>query len=170
LWNCNSTLDYPNLEVRSSFATSLIRQYLKVTEDRSNALTFKLPDAFEDGDIEGAMDALRPFLAAVPYDIIKETENYYQTATYLIFSMLGLNCRPEVRIADGRIDALVETKNFVYCFEFKLDKSAEAAIAQIDTKEYILPWRGSGKKLFKVGVDFDHEKRNIGQWKYTVVE
>jgi hypothetical protein len=51
-----------------------------------------------------------------------------------------------------------------------LDKSAEEALAQIDTKEYLLPWTGGGKKLFKVGVDFNHEQRNIGGWKYVAVE
>jgi hypothetical protein len=164
------TLDYPNQEVRSSFTTSLVRQYINVPEDRSNALIFRLPDTLMDGDVEGVIETLRQFLAVIPYDIIKETENYYQTAIHLIFTILGFNCRSEVRIAAGRIDALVETKRFVYCFEFKLDKSAAEALAQIDTKEYLLPWNGSGKKLFKVGVDFNHEQRNIGEWKYEVVE
>ena len=56
-------------------------------------------------------------------------------------------------------------KNFVYCFEFKLSETTDKALEQIDTKEYLLPWKGSGKKLFKIGVEFDHEKRNIGGWK-----
>jgi hypothetical protein len=163
-------LDFPNIEVRSSFMTSLLKQYLQVPEDRSRALIFRLPDALESGDIEKAIEAMRQYLAGVPYDIIKETENYYETAAFLIFKMFGLNCRSEVRIADGRIDTLVETKNFVYCFEFKLDKTADEALAQIDTKEYLLPWTGSGKKLFKVGVNFDSKKRNIGEWKYITVD
>jgi len=110
------------------------------------------------------MDALKSFLASIPYDIIKEKENYYETAIHLIFTMLGLNCRSEARIASGRIDTLVETKNNVYCFEFKLNGTAEEALAQIDTKEYLLPWAESGKHLYKIGVDFDYEKRNIGHW------
>ena len=120
------------------------------------------------------MDAIRQYLASVPYDIIEETEKYFQTAVHLMFTMFGLNCRSEVRIAAGRIDTLVETKDYIYCFEFKLDKSADEALAQIDTKEYLLPWEGllnksGGKKLFKVGVNFDSEKRNIGEWKYVAV-
>jgi hypothetical protein len=164
------TLDYPNEEVRSSFARSLAEQYLQASGNSSRSLIDELPWAFRNGDIEKAMTALRRFLSAVPYDIIRETENYYETAIHLIFSMLGLNCRSEVRIAAGRIDTLVETKNFVYCFEFKLDESAEKALAQIDTKEYLRPWQGAGKRLFKVGVDFDREKRNIGEWKYAVIQ
>jgi hypothetical protein len=85
--------------------------------------------------------------------------------------MLGLRCRSEVRIAAGRIDTLVEAGDYVYCFEFKLQGAgapavtAEDALRQIDSKDYLLPWQGSGKKLVKVGVVFDTEKRNIGEWK-----
>jgi len=49
----------------------------------------------------------------------------------------------------------------------KLGKTAEEALAQIDTKEYLLPWKERGKKLFKVGVSFDPKKRNIGEWKVS---
>jgi hypothetical protein len=53
----------------------------------------------------------------------------------------------------------------VYCFEFKLDGTADEALARIDGKEYLLPWKGSGKALHKVGINFDWKKRNIGEWK-----
>jgi hypothetical protein len=92
-------------------------------------------------------------------------EKYYQTVVYLVFRMLGLFCRSEVQTADGRIDCLVEIRRYLYCFEFKLNETAEAALAQIDHKDYLLPWQGSGKTLVKAGVSFDHEKRNIGEWK-----
>jgi len=49
-------------------------------------------------------------------------------------------------------------------FEFKLDGTAAAALAQIDSKEYATLWAGSGKKVFKVGVSFDFEMRNVGEW------
>ncbi|GHU40867.1 ATPase AAA [Spirochaetia bacterium] len=163
---CNQfILDYPNEEVRTAFSMSLIEDYLQAPDDKSNALYTQLPRALAKGDVDAVMNTLKPFLASIPYDIIKDTENYYQTATHLIFTMLGMNCRSEVRIAQGRIDTLVETKKFVYCFEFKLDGTACEALEQIDTKEYLLPWEGSGKKLFKVGVVFDAGKRNIGEWK-----
>jgi hypothetical protein len=159
------TLDYPNEEVRASFAQSLLEMYAPSSEDTFRALCTRLPLALHKGDVEAAMNMLQSFLASIPYDIIKERENYYQTAIHLIFSMLGLNSRPELRISSGRIDALVETKNNVYCFEFKLNESADEALAQIETKDYLLPWKESGKKLFKIGVEIDHKKRNIGAWK-----
>jgi hypothetical protein len=80
--------------------------------------------------------------------------------------MFGLRCQSEVRTSAARIDAIVETKDFIYCFEFKIDKSAQEALTQIDEKGYLLPYKNTDKKLFKVGVNFDTNKRNIGEWKY----
>jgi hypothetical protein len=159
-------LDYPNDEVRASFSKALLEQYLQPSVEASRGLNTRLITALLKGDVDGAMNSLKSFLAPIPYDIIKERENYYETAIHLIFTMLGLNCRSEVRIASGRIDSLVETKRFMYCFEFKLNGTAEEAMEQIGTKNYLLPWAGIGKQLFKIGVDFDYEKRNIGEWKW----
>ncbi|MCL2442183.1 MAG: ATP-binding protein [Treponema sp.] len=162
------TLDFPNDEVRLSFSKSLLDHYLQSTNNITDGLNTKLINAIFTGDIDETMNTLRQFLASIPYDIIKDTENYYETTIHLIFTMLGLNCRSEVRISSGRIDTLVETKNFVFCFEFKLDGDADKALAQIDTKDYLLSWKGSEKKLYKVGVNFDRNKRNIGDWKYLI--
>jgi hypothetical protein len=130
-----------------------------------NALSVRLPKALVRGDIDGAMNELIPFLAAIPYDLAIRQEKYYQTVIHLIFRMLGLYCRSEVKTATGRIDTLVEAGNYMYCFEFKLNGTAEEALRQIDDKGYLLPWQNRGKKLIKVGVSFDAEKRNIGGWK-----
>jgi len=162
-------LDYPNEEVRGSFAESLAKQFLEIPGDNLNSFIARFTNAVFDGDVDAFMNALKPFFASISYDLIKESENYYQTVIHLIFTMLGLQCRSEVRIAAGRIDTLLETKSNVFCFEFKLKGSAESALKQIDSKEYLLPWQGSGKKLFKVGVNFNHKKRNIGAWKFAVV-
>ncbi|MCL2600877.1 MAG: ATP-binding protein [Treponema sp.] len=161
------TLDYPNDEVRSYFARSLLEHYAPAPEVR--AVSTHLLGALYDGNVDPAMETLKRFFAAIPYDIIRQSENYYQTAIHLIFTLFGFNCRSEVRIAAGRIDTLLETKKHVYCFEFKLDGTADEALAQIDTKEYLLPWAASGKTLFKVGVSFDTGKRNIGEWKVAKV-
>ncbi|GHT86475.1 ATPase AAA [Spirochaetia bacterium] len=166
-------LDYPNEEVRASFSKSLMEHYIHAPETNLRALSRTLPRALMQGDADGAVTAIKSFLAYVPYDIQIEDEKYYQTVFHLIFRMLGLSCRSEVRLAAGRIDGLVETKKCVYCFEFKLNKSADEALAQIDSKDYLLPWQGAdlqsgGKKLFKVGVNFLYKDRNINEWKVVV--
>jgi hypothetical protein len=35
----------------------------------------------------------------------------------------------------------------------------------IDSKQYLLPWEGTGKTLFKIGVEFNHEHHNISAGK-----
>ncbi|GMO47168.1 MAG: ATP-binding protein [Termitinemataceae bacterium] len=161
-------LDYPNEEVRSAFAKSLFEMYLNVVPDKRNALSIELVESLFFGKTEDAINTLIPFFASIPYDLSAGNENYYQTVVHLLFTMLGLRCRSEVRIAAGRIDTLVECGDYVYCFEFKVGGTADEALRQIDSKEYLLPWRGEGKKLIKVGVVFDTEKRNIGEWKQVV--
>jgi hypothetical protein len=159
------TLDFPNEEVSAAFAKSLVKHCMHVPPENGVALHLKLADALYDGDVDAMLNAIKVFLAGIPYDIIPpEKEVYFQAVLHLIFKMLGFDCRPEVKIADGRIDAVIETGEFVYCFEFKLNGTAKEALAQIDDKGYAFPWTGSGKKVFKVGVGFDYEKRNIGEW------
>jgi len=158
------TLDYPNEEVRAAFAGTLVKHGLKVPPDKGDALYNQLIDALYAGDVDAMINAIKLFLAEIPYDLILEKEVHFQALLRMMFRMLGFTCRTEERIATGRIDMLVKTDDFIYCFEFKLDGSAEAALAQINNKEYAVPWAASGKKVFKVGVSFDSKKRNIGNW------
>ena len=155
-------LDYPNLEVSSSFAGSLLEL---INPSKSGFITISnISGMLIRGEIDDTLKTIKQFLATTPYDLIKNTENYYHTAIHIIFTMLGIDCRSEVRIAGGRIDTLVQTKKFIYLFEFKLDQSAEKALEQIDAKEYMLSFINTGKRLFKIGVNFKSEKRNIDEW------
>ena len=159
-------LDYPNLEVRSAFSKVL----LTLINPNSYDITVlkQISGTLNRGEIDKTLTIIKQFLANTPYDLVKNTENYYHTAIHLIFSMLGLDCRSEVRIAAGRIDTVVKTDTHIYCFEFKLDKPAKEALAQIDTKEYMLPYENEGKILVKIGVSFSSEKRNIDDWELRI--
>ena len=59
---------------------------------------------------------------------------------------------------------VVKTPDYIYVFEFKLDGSAEQALRQIDEKGYLLPYTSDGRQPVKVGVSFDAEQRNLGEW------
>jgi hypothetical protein len=163
-------LGFPNEEVWSAFSQQLIVFLFPQTAD---AFYGKFPGCLIKGQPEEAMDLLHQFLASIPYDVHEDTEKYYQGMIDLIFRMFGMNTRSEVRIATGRIDTLVETRKYVYCFEYKLNHengahyTAQDALSQIDTKEYLTPWKGSGKKLHKIGVVFDFTKRNMTEWEIT---
>lgn len=58
----------------------------------------------------------------------------------------------------------LETADYIYIFEFKLDKSADEALAQIEEKQYALPFAQDSRKLYKIGVNFSSETRRIESW------
>jgi hypothetical protein len=176
-------LGFPNEEVWSAFSQQLIVYMYPGARD---SFYGKFPGYLIEGQPAEAMELLHRFLSGIPYDVHEDTERYYHGIIDLIFRMFGMNTRSEVRIASGRIDTLVETRRNIYCFEFKLNKAdgepgsaadsdikqqgshahytAKDALEQIDSKEYLTPWKGSGKKLHKIGVIFDSSKRNISEW------
>lgn len=167
----NYSLDYPNTEVRAAFSDELASKYLKVSQTKKDSMLAHLIEYLYYGNIESAIEkAIIPFMAEIPNNLAIRKEKYFQTIFHIIFNMLGIRCRSEVSIATGRIDSLVETPNFVYCFEFKLDGTAEEALRQIDAKEYLTPYTGTDKTLFKIGVSFDFKQRKIKEWKIVVVE
>ena len=93
-----------------------------------------------------------------------KTERHYQVVFYLVFKLMGQFTGAEVRTARGRADAVVKTPDYIYVFEFKLDGSAEQALRQIDEKGYLLPYTSDARQPVKVGVSFDAEQRNLGEW------
>ncbi|MDR0886735.1 MAG: ATP-binding protein [Clostridiales Family XIII bacterium] len=168
------TLGYPNDEVRSAFSQSLLEHYYEVSGGDMNAFVATIPRALMDGNVDKAIGALVTLFAGIPYDIQIPRETYYQSMIHLSLRMLGLRIGSEVCVAAGRIDSLLETRKFVYCFEFKLRRedsviipTVQDALNQIDEKDYLTPWNGSGKKLFKVGIVFDEGTRNITDWAFT---
>ena len=110
------------------------------------------------------MQRIRAFFADFPYELNDKTERHYQVVFYLIFKLMGQFCDAEVRSAKGRADAVVKTGKYIYVFEFKLDGSVEGALKQIDDKGYLLPYKIDNRKLIKVGVSFNKEERNVGEW------
>ena len=92
-------------------------------------------------------------------------EHYFQTVIFLVFTLLGQFKECEMHTFTGRIDCRVQTQDYIYLFEFKRDESAEKALQQINDKDYALPFTADGRKLFKIGVSFDSEKRILSDWK-----
>lgn len=48
--------------------------------------------------------------------------------------------------------------------EFKLEGTAEEALAQINEKHYTIPFQADERKIFKIGVNFSMKTRNIQKW------
>jgi len=65
----------------------------------------------------------------------------------------------------GRVDCIVETPEYVYIFEFKLNGSAEEALRQIEEKGYALEYASDRRKLYKIGAVFSSETGTISEWR-----
>lgn len=158
-------LGYPNREVKQGLMEHLVDRFASVEPAERGGRLADLVLSVRDGRVDDFMRHLQVFFANIPYDLHIPREKYYQTICYLVFRLIGFNIQAEVKHAAGRTDAVVETADHVYLFEFKLDRaSAEEALLQIDERGYALPYVGGTKQLVKIGVSFDSELRNIDRW------
>ncbi len=159
------TLGFPNEEVRVSFIKGLAPYYTKMTATENNSIIQRAMRSFRNHDIDAAMQILRSFYSSIPYDAEKQDEDHYKTIFYLIFVLAtDYVVRTEERSAAGRCDALIETEDTIYLFEFQLDGTAEKALKQIDDKGYAIQYEAGDKKIVKVGVNFENDKRTIERW------
>ena len=117
------------------------------------------------GDVDGCLERTRSFFASIPNDLENKTEKHYQTIFYLLFRLMGQYVDVGVKSAIGRADAVVKLQDAIYVFEFKFDGTPEEALAQIDSKQYAVPYQADGRKVVKVGVNFNSATRTIGEWK-----
>ena len=112
-------------------------------------------------DVNDIRDALSCFFANIPANITVKREKYYQTLFYAVFVLIGARTFAECWTNRGRVDAVVETPCGIYVFEFKLNRTAEEALAQIKEKGYHEKYVRNGKKMTLIGVAFDSELRNL---------
>ena len=157
-------LGYPNKEVEESFLDFILPKYMHTNENASFSYVEKMYENLENGEIEDFLKTMKTFFASVPYDLIKDTENHYQTVIFIICKLIGFIVEAEYKIVNGRIDMIVRTDNFLYLFEFKFDKSAEEALQQIDSKDYPLAFQQDERKLYKIGVNFSSQTKNIDEY------
>lgn len=163
------TLSFPNEEVKYGFLESMMPSYVPAAMAGSKLDIFTLDDYIENGKLEKIRDVLTALFANMTYTKADDPfENYFQAVIYLVFTLLGKYVICEMHTFSGRIDCKVETKDYIYLFEFKRDETAESALKQIDTKEYALPFTADSRKLYKIGVSFDSKTRKLIGW--TVAE
>lgn len=158
------TLGFPNNEVRYGFLEFLVPYYTEVSDDETGFHIAKFMRELRAGDVDAFMERLKVFFAGIPYELNDNTERHYQVIFHIVFTLMGQFIQSEVRSARGRADAVVQAKDAIYVFEFKLNGTAEAALKQIEEKGYLIPYGLDGRRLVKIGVDFDKETRNIHRY------
>ena len=163
-------LDFPNDEVEEGFLSVVAADYFKTSEDAVSCAR-RLSRALRSGDTEEFRKLLTSFLASVPYEMRRkederEKERYFQYTFYLLLRLVGIcQVHLERRQSGGRVDCVVETERYVYIFEFKLDRSADEALRQIEDKGYARPYESDRRKVYKIGVNFSSETGTVEDWK-----
>ena len=145
------TLGFPNREVEEGFLRFLMPYYAKSGMTKSGFEIKRFVDDIRKGDIDGFMERLQSFLSDCPYEIARDIELHYQNVLFIVFRLAGLYTQVEYHTSRGRIDMVVQTADYVYVMEFKLDGSAEEALQQIEEKQYALPFAKDSRKVFRIG-------------------
>ena len=158
-------LDFPNGEVERGFSRFLFRYYAPVRIDQSASFVKNFVLEIRNGQPEKFMSRLDTMFADQNYQIAGDAELYFHNVVYVVFKMLGFYVDVERHTSDGRMDMLMQTKDYIYILEFKMDKSADEALAQIEEKQYAKPFEQDSRKLYKIGVNFSAETRRIEGWK-----
>lgn len=162
-------LDFPNQEVREGFVTLLTNNYLKPTEDPSSWV-IDMVQALEDGDLDLVRRLFTSFLAETPYSMRpkkdqKDRELYFHYTFYLLMRLISCyTVYTEKQLSEGRADCIVETPQYVYIFEFKLDGTAAEALQQIRDRGYARSYEADPRRKFLVGVSFSSKTGTTEEW------
>ena len=157
-------LGFPNEEVENGFFRFLLPFYTSVNKVEAPFHIQKFVEEIRAGQPEAFLNRLKSFFADTPYELVKKLENHYQNVLYILCKLLGLYVRAEYRTSAGRIDLVLQTKDYTYVLEFKLDGTAEEALQQIQDKSYALPFETGATRVFRIGLNFSSETRNIEKW------
>lgn len=157
-------LGFPNREVEEGFMKFLLPFYANTNKVESPFQILKFVREVESGDYESFFRRLQSFFADTPYELIRDQELHYQNVLFIVFKLIGFYVKAEYHTSQGRIDLVLQTDEFIYVMEFKLEGSAEEALRQINEKNYAQPFAADPRKLFKIGINFSSQTRNIERW------
>ena len=158
-------LGFPNREVEQGFIKYLYPFYTPKVQDKGAFAISNFVKAIRKGDAEGFMRRLENFFANGDYQVMGDLELYFQNTLYVFFRLMGFYVEVERHTTDGRMDILMQTPQYIYILELKLDKTADEALAQIEAKGYAKPFVDDVRQLFKIGINFSTATRRIDGWK-----
>ena len=167
------TLSIPNQEVRIGFTKGLLPTYTGIEVGYTQkGFALRFWQALRKNDLELALQEMKSFLAAVPYvegfkkklEESATAEGFYEYTFWLIFNMLNVYTRTQVKCAGGRTDIVVWMPDTIYVLELKVNGTAKEALHQINTKGYATPYATDGRRVVKAGIRFNIDFRTIDDW------
>ena len=157
-------LGAPNHEVRGAIRDGWFDSILNVPATEFDALVDIAKTQVSEGNVDALInETLYRIYAKIPPEWRIRCEADVKRHFLLFMEMLGAKVAAEEGSARGYADAIIETKKFVWVFEFKFNKSANAAIRQIREKGYADAYQGDRRPVTLVGVNFRTAKRNIDE-------
>ena len=128
--------------------------------------------ALKKDDFNLALEEMQAYLAGLPYiegfkkklQDVSNAEGFYEWSLYLIFSMLNVYVRTQVKCAGGRADMVVHMPDAIYVIELKINGTAQEALDQINSRRYAIQYQNSGKRVVKAGVSFSMATKTIEDW------
>lgn len=194
------TLGFPNGEVEYGFLYQLIPFYIQVQDEQLLGVKGFIKDLRSgnvDGFMKRvqAIFAAMPKKTSEKYYELDGKQVFF-----LIFKMLGQFIQCEVQNGDRQIaarmpprndnsefsrensrckndmevifvtDCVIWTSDIIYVFEFKLDGTADEALAQIESKNYGVAYQSDGRKVVKVGAVFSSQTCNVTEWKMAATD
>ena len=166
-------LSIPNQEVRIGFTKGLLPTYVGLDVGNvQGGFAVKFWRALKKNDLDLALRELQAYLSGLPYvegfkkklEEAAKAEGFYEYTFYLIFSMLNVYVRTQVKCAGGRIDVVVKMPDTTYVLELKTNESAQKALEQINSHHYALPYQTDGRQVVKAGIHFNIDTRTIDDW------
>ena len=156
-------LGFPNKEVEEGFLNFLLPLYTSAGNN-SPFMVDEFVQDVESGNPERFMQRMKAFFADTSYQVVGNAELYFQNAMYLVFKIMGFYTQVERPTSDGRIDAVIQTPDYIYIIECKLDRTADEALRQINDSDYAAPFAMDKRRIFKIGVNFSSQTRGVEQW------
>ena len=162
-------LDFPNAEVREGLATLLTGNYLQPKED-TKSWVITVVRALRTADLDQVRRLFTSFLAGTPYSMRpkktqEQREQYFHYTFYLLMRLISCyTVYTEKQLSEGRADCIVETPQYIYIFEFKLDGTAQEALQQIKDKGYAAAYAADPRPLFRVGASFSSKTGTVEEW------
>jgi hypothetical protein len=157
-------LGFPNKEVEDGFLKFLLPNYASIENTQAAFFITNFVKDIRAGKVDDFFKRLSSLFSDTPYELVKDLENHYQNVIFIVSKLMGFYVRAEYHTSQGRIDLLLQTTTHTYVMEFKLDGTAEEALAQINDKSYTLPFECDDRQTVKIGVNFSLETRNIEKW------
>ena len=153
-------LGYPNKDVRYSFLNHLLEDF----SEENRGVIDRISAALKENRVADALESMKGVFAGVPYDHFDhKKESSYHALVHVIFYLILDNIGSEIHTNLGKIDSVIETDDYIYIFEFKME-DARSALDQIYEKKYYEKYEPKGKEIVLIGSAFSTENRNIGDW------